>query len=115
MNVGRLIGADSSDAAVKRARELLDAVHGGREQLLLAAFTQGSTKSRGSFSDVLDAMTEELNDRARHALLAGQTSLAAAAAKAVPLVEEAKRAAERNLNPQLICANLLSSLQELGT
>lgn len=112
---GRLIGADLSEAAIKRARLLLDAVQGGREQFLRAAFTQGSTKSRGSFSDVLDAMTEELNDRARNALLAGQTSLAAAAAKSVPLVEEAKRAAERNLNPQLICANLLSSLQELGT
>lgn len=112
---GRLIGADGREAATKRARALLDAVHGGREQALRAAFTQGSSKARGAFSDVLDAMTEELNDRARNALLAGERSLAATAAKSVPLVEEAKRAAEGNLNPQLVCANLLSKLQELGT
>ncbi|MFI5245105.1 MAG: hypothetical protein ACHQQR_07770, partial [Gemmatimonadales bacterium] len=54
---GALIGAESGGLALERARKLLDAARHGREHAMRAAFVQGSSKARGQFTDVLDAMT----------------------------------------------------------
>ncbi len=111
---GTLIGATGRAAALERARVLLTAAESGREQLLRAAFTQSSSKARGTFSDVLDAMTVVLHERARDAAIAGDLARAAIAAKGVRLVEISKRSAEGNVNPQLVCAHLLSALRDLS-
>lgn len=111
---GTLIGASDRTAAVARARQLLTAADAGREQVLRAAFTAGSSKSRGAFSDVLDALTVLLHERARDATSRGDERGARRAVKAVPAVEAAKRAAEGNVNPQLVTARLLDQLSEAG-
>ncbi len=107
---GTLIGAADRAAAAQRARALLTAADGGREQALRAAFTAGSGKARGAFTDVLDALTVLLHERARDATARGDDRAARAAVRAVPAVEQAKRAAEGNLNPQLVTARLLDEL-----
>jgi DNA polymerase-3 subunit delta' len=79
-----------------------------------AAFVQGSSKARGQFTDVLDALTVLLHERSRDAAQAGDGAAAASAARAVRYVEEAKRAAEGNAIPQLVSARLLEQLAEVG-
>lgn len=111
---GSLIGAADRSAVIDRARALLEAASGGRERALRAAFTQGSSKARGAFTDVLDAMTVLLHERVELAVADGNADQATASAKAVRLVEEAKRAAEGNAIPQLVTAQLLRGLQEAG-
>ena len=111
---GSLIGAADRASAVQRARALLAAADAGREQALRAAFTSGSSKSRGVFTDVLDAMTVLLHARAREATARGDERAARAAVRAVPAVEEAKRSAEGNVNPQLVTARLLDQLAQAG-
>lgn len=111
---GALIGGANGGLALDRAVALLAAARGGREQAMRAAFVQGSSKARGQFTDVLDAMTVLLHERARDAARAGDGPAAAAAARAVRYVEEAKRAAEGNAIPQLVSARLLGRLAEIG-
>ena len=111
---GMLIGADDRSAAVTRAKALLDASRQGSEVRLRAAFTQGSSKARGAFSDVLDALTVLLRDASQRAAVAGDAAGAVAAARAVSVVEESKRAAEGNAIPQLVTAQLLEQLAGLG-
>jgi len=107
---GALIGSDERKGAVERARQMLAAADAGREQALRAAFTSGSAKARGAFTDVLDALTVLLHERAREATARGDAATAVRAVHAVPAVEEAKRAAEGNVNPQLVTARLLGAL-----
>ena len=111
---GALLDAGDGGAALGRARALLAAARGGRELRLRAAFVQGSSKARGAFSDVLDALTVLLHESARDAARSGDDRRAVAAAKAIPLVEDAKRAAEGNAIPQLVSAHLLQRLAEVG-
>ncbi|MHB1298635.1 MAG: hypothetical protein ACYC0B_08930 [Gemmatimonadaceae bacterium] len=111
---GTLVGADDRAAALARARQFLAAADGGREQALRAAFTAGSSKARGSFADVLDALTVLMHERAREASARGDLQRAEGAARAVPVIEEAKRAAEGNANPQLVTAQLLEALSAAG-
>jgi DNA polymerase-3 subunit delta' len=111
---GALIGAEQSGLALERARALLNAARRGREEAMRAAFVQGSSKARGQFTDVLDALTVLLHERSRDAARSGDGTGAAAAARAVRFVEEAKRAAEGNAIPQLVSAQLLMQLAESG-
>src|ERR1019366_8903821 len=111
---GALIGAESSGVALDRARRLLDAARRGREHAMRASFVQGSSKARGQFTDVLDAMTVLLHERSRDAARAGDRAAAAASARAVRFVEEAKRSAEGNISPQLLTVRLLGQLAETG-
>ena len=111
---GTLIGAADRTAAVKRAEHLLAAADGGREQMLRAAFSASAGKARGAFSDVLDALTVLLHERAHAATACGDDRTARRAVKAVPAVEAAKRSAEGNVNPQLVTARLLQQLSEAG-
>ncbi|MEX2180791.1 MAG: hypothetical protein WD771_02000 [Gemmatimonadaceae bacterium] len=104
---GALIGAEGRAAAIIRARALLAAADGGPEQRLRAAFTSGSARARGAFTDVLDALTVLLHERVREAASRGDGTTARRAARVVPAVEDAKRAAEGNANPQLVTARLL--------
>jgi DNA polymerase-3 subunit delta' len=110
---GRLIGATDADAIAERARGLLDAATGTRDVALRTAFIQGSSKSRGGFMDVLDAVTVLLHERTQSAVLDGNASRASAHARAIRVVEEAKLIANGNVNPQLISAQLLTQLREI--
>lgn len=107
---GALIGALDRSTAVDRARQLLTAAEQGREAMLRAAFSSSSSKARGAFSDVLDALTILLHERAREATQHGDEPSARRAVRAIPEVETAKRLAEGNINPQLITARLVHAL-----
>ena len=70
--------------------------------------------ARGAFTDVLDALTVLFHEQVELAVADGNADKATASAKAVRLVEEAKRAAEGNAIPQLVTAQLLRGLAEAG-
>ena len=111
---GGLLGKVDRGANIERARKMLASADAGREQLLRTAFVQSTSKARGSFSDVLDALTVLLHERARGCVEEGDQLRAMRAVRGVRLVEDAKRAAEGNVNPQLVTAGLLRGLSELG-
>jgi molybdenum cofactor biosynthesis protein MoaC len=93
---GALIGADGTSLALHRARTLLDAAGRGREQMLRAAFVQGSSKARGQFADVLDAMTVLLHERSRDAAEKGDGAAAASSARAVRRRSQTRRRGKRD-------------------
>ena len=107
---GTLIGDGTGEKSVTRARQILAAADGGREALFTTAFSMGSAGARGAFSDTLDALSVLLHEQAREATARGDASRAAWAVRAIPAVEDAKRAAEGNANPQLVTARLLTTL-----
>lgn len=109
---GSLLGAEDRSAAIARAKKLLQAADAGAEQRLRAAFAAGSSKARGAFTDVLDALTVLVHDRARAAAERGEEHEARRAVRVIPAIEEAKRAAEGNANPQLVTAELLQAMAE---
>lgn len=107
---GKLLGGDDQTAALTRARQLLAAADAGPEQRFRAAFSSGSSKARGAFSDVLDALTIVVHERVRQAAERGDEDAARRAAKVVPFIEDAKLAASSNANPQLVTAQLLETI-----
>lgn len=109
---GALLDAAARSAAAARAQALLDAATRRREQTYRVAYAQGATGARGPFSDALDALVELLHARAASAARDGDAAAAAASARGIVLVEEAKRDAERNAIPQLVAFRLVSRLAE---
>ncbi|MDA1081550.1 MAG: hypothetical protein O2973_07705 [Gemmatimonadetes bacterium] len=109
---GALLDAESRAAAVARAGAILDAATRSQDRMYRVAYAQGASGARGGFSDALDALTELLHARSRDAADAGDGSGAAASARAMMLVENAKRDAERNATPQLVAFRLLTGLAE---
>lgn len=107
---GKLLGGEDQQAALTRARQLLAAADAGPEQRFRAAFTSGSSKARGKFSDVLDALSIVVHERVRQAAERGDEDGARRAAKVMPFIEEAKVAAAGNANPQLVTAELLETI-----
>jgi DNA polymerase III subunit delta' len=107
---GKLLGGDDQHGSLTRARQLLAAADAGPEQRYRAAFGSGSSKARGAFTDVLDALTAVVHERARDAAARGDDVSAQRAVRMVPAIEDAKRSAEGNANPQLVTAQLLESL-----
>lgn len=103
-------GASDAGAA---AALLLEAAMGDTAARYRVAFRQGSAGARGAFTSSLDALTALLHERAQGAARSGESESAAGFARAIPLVEEAKRIARQNVNPQLIAANLLNDLAPL--
>lgn len=111
---GKLIGHAEQAAVFARARAFVEAAQGGRERWLRTAFAQGGKGARGAFSDVLDALSVVLHERARQAATNGEDRAAVAAARAMRAVEEAKLAAQQNVSPQLLSAKLMRELSHLG-
>ncbi len=111
---GRLIGREAWSLALSQARRLLEAAtspdYGARMRVSLA---QGSSGARGRFSDTLEALTVLLHDRSRAAAVSGNDSTAAASARAMEFVEEAKEMAGGNVSPQLVTASLLRQISAL--
>ena len=111
---GRLLSSTSTAAASVTAKRMLDAaLSGDRARLMKAALSQGSSGARGTFSDVLDALTIALHRHARSAVETSNVRGARNAYRAVEYVEECKAMATGNVNPQLITASLLQHLSRV--
>lgn len=108
---GRLLATQESSAASEAARRILDvAVSGDKSRAFKLALAQGSAGARGSFTDILEALSVALHDRARQAVERADERAARNAARAMTLVEESKLMAGGNVNPQLITTGLLADL-----
>jgi DNA polymerase-3 subunit delta' len=108
---GTLLSSRMRDGALRDARRLLQAVLAGeRAELLRLALVQGHSGARGGFSDLLDALTVTLHERMRQETFGANDRQAAAASRAIDLVEDAKLLADGNVSPQLITAKLLRDL-----
>lgn len=109
---GVLIGSAERQEAIAAARAFLDAALGSRDERLRAVLGLGSSRARGFFSEMLDALTALLHDRLRTATEREDTPRALGAARAIDAVEEAKTRAAGNVNPQLIGAAVAKELAE---
>ena len=109
---GALVDAEPRAAARVRAGALLNAATRSRDKIYRVAYAQGASGARGGFSDALDALSELLHEQTRQATDVGDGTMAAAGARAMLLVENAKRDAERNATPQLVAFRLLTKLSE---
>lgn len=108
---GRLLAAQETSVATTAAQRLLEvALTGDRAKALRLSMAQGMSGARGTFSDILDALTAALHHRARQAVDRQDERAARNAARAVAIVEESKLLAGGNVNPQLVTASLLSDL-----
>ena len=111
---GALLASSEWADAVERARRMLDAAdRRDRRAQFRTALAQGSSKSRGTFSTSLDALTTLLHERVKGSAERGNARGATSAARALDAVEEAKLQATGNVNPQLITNELLRRLEAL--
>ncbi len=108
-----LQGAAWADA-IQRARALLEATAGNRQEQARTALLQGSNKARGSFTTTLEALTALLHERIQGLVTRGAPRRASDAARAINAVEQAKERATANVNPQLITSELIRNLRELA-
>jgi DNA polymerase III subunit delta' len=109
---GALLAATGLREALEQASRLLAAAgRGDMSERLRLAFVQGSSKARGSFAQMLDALTVLLHQRVRDAVRDGDPR-AANTARALEAVERAKAMATGNVNPQLVSASLM---RQIGT
>ncbi|MGQ0647844.1 MAG: hypothetical protein ACT4P7_09750 [Gemmatimonadaceae bacterium] len=110
---GRLLDAQHSASALNAARRFLDIAEASDgERAAHLALSQGVAGARGRFSDVLDAIETELRSRMRDAVTRGDGDRARGAAMAVEQIEDAKAAAQQNVNPQLLASSILVRLTE---
>jgi DNA polymerase III subunit delta' len=110
---GALMAATGLREALNQAERLLAAaLAGDPAERFRFAFGQGSRGARGSFAQMLDALTVLLSQRVRAAVREGDPR-AAGTAKALAAVERAKIMATGNANPQLVSAALMRQLGSL--
>jgi DNA polymerase-3 subunit delta' len=108
---GTLLAAENDAALRARAAAIVDAATSSHSaKRYIAALQQGGWGARGGFSDVLDAVTFQLHQSARDAVLAGDADRAVRFARAVEVVEDAREATLTNVNPSLITADLIDRL-----
>jgi DNA polymerase-3 subunit delta' len=110
---GVLLSGVANRHAVEAARALLGSLSAGRAERMRAVFGLGGSRARGFFSDVLDALTLLLRERAREAAERADARAAAAAARSIEIVEMAKEKAGGNVSPQLLGASIMRQLLEL--
>jgi DNA polymerase-3 subunit delta' len=109
-SIGRLLfGSDGADQAAQEARSLLDAIKAGGASRFERSLRQPPWQARGAFTDLLDALAEELAGRARTASREGNP---AAFVTALERVQTARTQAQGNVNPQLLLATLAGELRE---
>ncbi|HEU4799998.1 MAG TPA: DNA polymerase III subunit [Gemmatimonadales bacterium] len=112
-SIGMAMALDeSSGDARKQAEAFLVAALGDAGARWRRVLGQAGFAARGSFTDMLDALQDTLLDAirkgARRAPLAGWST--EELLEAVRLVQEARDAAQGNVNPQLIMAELAGAL-----
>jgi DNA polymerase-3 subunit delta' len=115
---GRLLEGDASRDAYTAARALLEAALApanpeGEAQRITAAAKQGVSKSRGAFSDTLDALTVLLHARARESVDAGNDRHARRVVTAISVLEQMKTRTQQNVTPMLLTTVLLDDLSLL--
>lgn len=113
---GALLAGDTTAASLKAARLVLEAALApdnpeGQGTRVKAAARQGVSGARGTFSDMLEALTVLLHDRTRTLVRSGSEQAARHAAQALMHVEFAKEKAQGNVSPQLLTVQLLDRLQ----
>lgn len=109
---GRLLTTARSSTAGTGAARILAATAANAATRAQAALAQGAAGARGKYWDVLEALEVELRGRMSAAIAAGSDGEAVAAAQSILHVEEAKRAATTNVNPQLITATLIEEFRQ---
>jgi len=109
--IGRLVAAgDGATKAMQDARALLETIRSGTGARYERSIRQMPWQARGGFTDLLDALAEELADRARAAAVHGA---AAPFVSALERVQRTRADAQGNLNPQLLLATLTGELAEV--
>jgi DNA polymerase-3 subunit delta' len=112
---GTLLGNSAEQEAFTAAKALLAAAQADRAEQMRAALALGSAGARGFFSDMLDALTVLLHQRARESVERGDRAGALGAGRAITMVEDAKLRASGNVSPQLLGASLIRQLAEYLT
>ncbi len=108
---GILLAAENDMAIRTRAAAVVDAATSADPtRRYIVALQQGGWGARGGFSDLLDAVSVQLHESAREAVLAGDAERAVRFARAVELVEDAKETTLTNVNPSLVTADLVDRL-----
>lgn len=110
---GALLSASNAKDALALATAMIRASGDSASERYRVGLSFGSSKARGFFSDVLDALTAQLHDRARERARVGDDDGARRSAAALTVVEEAKLRASGNVNPQLIGSAILREFAEL--
>ena len=108
---GTLLGAGARGDAHAAALTFLAAADAGRQDQMSAAFALGGSKARGFFSDLLDALTLLLHQRARESVARSDRRGALRAIQAVDAVERVKEMAAGNVSPQLLGATLMKQMR----
>ncbi len=114
---GELFASESS-SAITNARRMFEAAlapanaEGAAERIRIAT-KQGSWGARGSFSDILEALTSLLHDYMQRAVEAGATAQARRTSQTIVIVEQARMRAYGNVNPQLLTASLVEDMHRL--
>lgn len=108
---GALLGAGARGDAHAAAANILAAVDAGRKEQLGAAFALGGSRARGFFTDVLDALTLLLHQRARESVARSDRRGALRAIESVNAVERVKELAAGNVSPQLLGAALMKQMR----
>lgn len=110
-SIGDALELDDSDQGARAsARELLEAAARGPSSRYRYALAVKPFQARGDFAAMLDAAAELLRDDLELRLRSGAGSDAARLVEQISRVDEARRLAQGNVNPQLIVANLLARL-----
>jgi DNA polymerase-3 subunit delta' len=108
---GTLVAGDEREAAIESAEQLLaSALSGDRSKTIRVAMAQGTSRARGRFADILDALTQLVAERARTAVTNGDERAAVGASRAMASIEQAKTLIPNNVSPALITAALLRDL-----
>jgi DNA polymerase-3 subunit delta' len=110
---GALLAASGLRESLDQANRLVAAATSGDPaDRFRLAFTQGASKARGGFAQMLEALTVVLHQRLREAVLQGDER-ASRDARALEAVERAKTLVTGNVNPQLVTASLIRQLEGL--
>jgi DNA polymerase-3 subunit delta' len=105
--IGRLLAREKGEGeAAARAERFLEAARGDRAARYAFALGQAPFQARGAFTALLDELVERLRVEAR----TGRPS--APVLEAMARVLEARRAAQGNVNPQLLAAVLADEWPE---
>ena len=108
--IGKLVeGAAGADKAMQDARALLESIKAGGGARFERSLRQPPWSARGAFTDLLDALADELAGRARDTAQGNPAPYVAALER----VQAARAEAQRNVNPQLLLASLAGELAEV--
>jgi DNA polymerase-3 subunit delta' len=109
--IGALVGGSrAAESAGKEARALLETVKAGPGARFERCLKQAPWSARGGFTDLLDALSAELAQRARSEADPG---VVGRLTDGLERVRDARAEAQGNVNPQLLLAALTAELAEV--